>query len=78
MLDHAGRLILGLGAGFREFEARAYGFEFGSPAERVQHLDEALLRIRRRWGRLDALRRWPAWRDEQNARPADAAATRRQ
>ncbi|WP_189078110.1 LLM class F420-dependent oxidoreductase [Mangrovihabitans endophyticus] len=49
-VDHVsdGRLILGLGAGFREWEAKEYGFEFGSPAQRVQQLGEALHRIERR------------------------------
>jgi probable F420-dependent oxidoreductase len=40
-----GRLILGLGAGFRQREAEEYGFEFGTPAERVRQLGETLRRI---------------------------------
>jgi probable F420-dependent oxidoreductase len=49
-VDHisGGRLILGLGAGFREWEAKEYGYEFGSPAQRVRDLGEALQRIERR------------------------------
>ncbi len=54
-VDHIsdGRLILGLGAGFREWEAKEYGFEFGSPAQRVQQLGEALQRIERRLALLN-------------------------
>jgi len=54
-VDHisGGRSILGLGAGFREWEATEYGFPFGSPAERVRQLDEALQRIQRRFTRLN-------------------------
>lgn len=53
-VDHisGGRLILGLGAGFRQWEAHEYGFEFGSPAQRVRQLGEALQRIERRLTRL--------------------------
>ena len=49
-VDHisAGRLILGLGAGFREWEATEYGYLFGSPAQRVRDLADALQRIERR------------------------------
>jgi probable F420-dependent oxidoreductase len=54
-VDHisGGRLILGLGAGFREWEAKEYGFEFGSPAQRVRELGEALQRVERRFARLN-------------------------
>nr|BFE73591.1 LLM class F420-dependent oxidoreductase [Actinoplanes digitatis] len=53
-VDHVsgGRLVLGLGAGFREVEAAEYGYPFGSPAERVRDLGDALRRIE---GRLAAL-----------------------
>jgi probable F420-dependent oxidoreductase len=49
-VDHisGGRLILGLGAGFREWEAKDYGYEFGSPGQRVRELGAALQRIERR------------------------------
>jgi len=44
-----GRFILGLGAGWREEEYRAYGFPFPSPARRIAQLDEAVTIIRRMW-----------------------------
>jgi len=54
-VDHisGGRLILGLGAGFREWEAKEYGFPFGSPAQRVRALGDALQRIERRLAALN-------------------------
>jgi probable F420-dependent oxidoreductase len=48
-----GRLILGLGAGFRAWEAEEYGYAFGSPAQRVRDLDDALRRIERRFAELN-------------------------
>jgi probable F420-dependent oxidoreductase len=49
-VDHisGGRLVLGVGAGFREQEHAAYGFPFGTPAERSRQLEEGLARIERR------------------------------
>jgi probable F420-dependent oxidoreductase len=49
-VDHisGGRLILGIGAGFREWEAQEYGYHFGSPSQRVRELGEALRRIEHR------------------------------
>lgn len=47
-LDHisGGRFELGLGAGWHEPEARAYGYEFPSIGERLDMLDEATTIIR--------------------------------
>jgi F420-dependent oxidoreductase-like protein len=44
-----GRLELGLGAGWKEDEYRAYGYPFGSPADRIGRLDEAAAIIKRMW-----------------------------
>lgn len=44
-----GRLVLGLGAGWREEEYRRYGIPFGSPATRVRQLEEAVQIIRALW-----------------------------
>jgi probable F420-dependent oxidoreductase len=53
--DHIsnGRLILGIGAGFKERDYVEYGYEFGTPATRVAALADALLRIERRFAALD-------------------------
>ncbi len=47
-VDHisGGRLVLGLGAGWKEDEHRMYGFEFPSAGERVERLEEAAQLIR--------------------------------
>jgi alkanesulfonate monooxygenase SsuD/methylene tetrahydromethanopterin reductase-like flavin-dependent oxidoreductase (luciferase family) len=44
-----GRLILGIGAGWREEEYDAYGFEYGKPSERIRQLEEALQILRLMW-----------------------------
>ncbi len=41
-----GRLVLGLGAGWKEDEYRAYGYDFPPPAVRIQQLAEAAQIIR--------------------------------
>ncbi len=47
-VDHvsAGRLILGIGAGWHVGEHRRYGFDLPPPAERVDRLEEAIQVIR--------------------------------
>src|ERR1700733_7469579 len=54
-VDHIsnGRLILGIGAGFKERDYVEYGYEFGTPATRVAALADALPRIERRFAALD-------------------------
>ena len=44
-----GRYILGIGAGWHEEEYRAYGYNFPSPAVRVEQTEEALQIIRALW-----------------------------
>lgn len=50
-VDHIshGRLYLGIGAGWFEFEHRAYGIPFYNEKERAQRLDEALQVIKKLW-----------------------------
>jgi probable F420-dependent oxidoreductase len=50
-VDHisGGRLILGLGAGRFKAEHQEYGYEFGTPRERLQALETTLSIIKQRW-----------------------------
>jgi alkanesulfonate monooxygenase SsuD/methylene tetrahydromethanopterin reductase-like flavin-dependent oxidoreductase (luciferase family) len=44
-----GRLILGIGAGWKEDEARAYGYDFPGAKVRLDQLEEAVQIIRKMW-----------------------------
>jgi alkanesulfonate monooxygenase SsuD/methylene tetrahydromethanopterin reductase-like flavin-dependent oxidoreductase (luciferase family) len=44
-----GRFVLGIGAGWKEEEYRAYGYAFPSAATRIHQLEEAVQIIRRMW-----------------------------
>jgi alkanesulfonate monooxygenase SsuD/methylene tetrahydromethanopterin reductase-like flavin-dependent oxidoreductase (luciferase family) len=44
-----GRLVLGIGAGWREDEYRRHGFPFDRPAVRIRQLEEAVQIIRSMW-----------------------------
>ena len=50
-LDHmsGGRLEFGIGAGWKEEEYRAYGYDFPPPGERVEQLRDGLEITRRLW-----------------------------
>lgn len=54
-VDHIseGRLILGLGAGFKEREYVEYGYEFGTPGTRIDDLARSLPRIEHRLSQLN-------------------------
>jgi probable F420-dependent oxidoreductase len=54
-IDHVsgGRMILGLGSGFKQRDYVEYGFPFGSVADRVGDLEAGVSRIRRRLALLD-------------------------
>ncbi len=44
-----GRFILGIGAGWKENEYRAYGYPFPAPGRRIAELEEAVQVIRKMW-----------------------------
>ena len=44
-----GRFVLGIGAGWREEEYRAYGYEFPKPSVRFAQLEELITICRRMW-----------------------------
>lgn len=44
-----GRFILGIGAGWKDDEYLAYGYDFPRPAVRIQQLDESVQIIRQLW-----------------------------
>jgi len=54
-VDHisGGRVVFGIGAGFKEREFLEYGYEFASPGRRVAELAEALPRIEKRLAALN-------------------------
>jgi probable F420-dependent oxidoreductase len=54
-VDHAsdGRVILGIGAGWFEKDYDEYGYEFGSPGDRLADLKQALPRIESRFEQLN-------------------------
>lgn len=55
-IDHiagGGRTVLGLGSGWFDRDFAEYGYEFGSAASRIDHLEVSLHRIKRRLSALN-------------------------
>jgi alkanesulfonate monooxygenase SsuD/methylene tetrahydromethanopterin reductase-like flavin-dependent oxidoreductase (luciferase family) len=54
-VDHIsdGRLILGIRSGWAERDYAGYGYEFGTPGTRIDHLGESLNLIESRFGKLN-------------------------
>lgn len=77
-----GRLILGIGAGWKENEQRAYGFDFPAPKWRLDQLEEAVQIIRKMWTEALADLQWEVLLHQgcllfSSARPNSAVAYRR-
>ena len=44
-----GRFVMGIGAGWKEDEYRAYHYAFPTPGERIQQLEETLILLKKMW-----------------------------
>ena len=49
-----GRFVMGIGAGWKEDEYRAYGYPYPSPKVRVEQLEDTLIILKKMWGRTRA------------------------